>query len=90
MSGENVLSLEDANPSCSRMPSVYTFDNVTGWRGYRLLRPGRGMYHDVRRRLPYYLSDITDAFAYRTVASIIRMYFVKQVYNLNHQLLKIC
>lgn len=37
------------------------------------------MYHDVRRRLPYYWSDIADAFTYRTVASIIRMYFVKYV-----------
>ncbi|KAI0015968.1 HCO3 transporter family-domain-containing protein [Xylariomycetidae sp. FL0641] len=47
-----------------------------GWRSYRILRPCRGMYHDVRRRIPYYLSDITDAWTYRTVASIIRMYFV--------------
>lgn len=37
------------------------------------------MYHDVRRRLPYYWSDIRDAFTYRTIASIIRMYFVKYV-----------
>ena len=37
------------------------------------------MYHDVKRRLPYYPSDITDALTYRTVASIIRMYFVKYV-----------
>lgn len=35
------------------------------------------MYHDVRRRLPYYWSDITDAFTHRTIASTIRMYFVK-------------
>ncbi|KAF4544152.1 Hco3- transporter family protein [Lasiodiplodia theobromae] len=34
------------------------------------------MYHDVKRRLPYYWSDITDAWTYRTVASTIRMYFV--------------
>lgn len=34
------------------------------------------MYHDIRRRLPYYKSDITDAFTYRTVAGIIRIYFV--------------
>ncbi|KAK8036183.1 hypothetical protein PG993_008797, partial [Apiospora rasikravindrae] len=54
----------------------YTYDNERGWRQYRMLRPGRGMYHDVRRRLPYYWSDITDAFTYRTIASTIRMYFV--------------
>ncbi|KAL3439129.1 HCO3 transporter family-domain-containing protein [Aspergillus tetrazonus] len=48
----------------------------SGWRRFRALHPGRGMYHDVRRRLPYYWSDITDAFTYRTVASTVRMYFV--------------
>lgn len=34
------------------------------------------MYHDVKRRLPYYWSDITDAFTYRAFASTVRMYFV--------------
>ncbi|KAK4102628.1 hypothetical protein N658DRAFT_423367 [Parathielavia hyrcaniae] len=56
--------------------ATYTYENLKGWRRWRLLRPGRGMYHDVRRRLPYYISDITDAFTYRTVASTIRIYFV--------------
>lgn len=42
-----------------------------------MLRPGRGMYWDVRRRLPYYWSDITDGFNYRTFAGTIRIYFVK-------------
>jgi len=55
---------------------TYTYEDAKGWRQWRILRPGRGMYHDVRRRLPYYWSDITDAFTYRTVASTIRMYFV--------------
>lgn len=58
---------------------TYTYEDAKGWRQWRILRPGRGMYHDVRRRLPYYWSDITDAFTYRTVASTIRMYFVKWV-----------
>jgi len=57
--------------------SDYMFDNLTGWRQFRVLRPCRGMYHDIRRRLPYYQSDITDAFTYRTIASTVRMYFVK-------------
>ena len=57
----------------------YTYDNIKGWKSMRVLRIGRGMYHDVRRRLPYYCSDIRDAWTYRTVASIIRMYFVKYV-----------
>lgn len=37
------------------------------------------MYHDVKRRLPYYWSDITDGFNYRTFAGTIRIYFVKFV-----------
>lgn len=57
----------------------YTFDGLKGWRRYRVLQPFRGMYHDIKRRLPYYWSDITDAWTYRTVASTIRMYFVKYV-----------
>ncbi|KAK5805961.1 hypothetical protein VI817_000219 [Penicillium citrinum] len=57
----------------------YTYDNIKGWKSMRVLRIGRGMYHDVRRRLPYYCSDIRDAWTYRTVASIIRMYFVNML-----------
>ncbi|KAG9191205.1 hypothetical protein G6011_09293 [Alternaria panax] len=54
----------------------YTFQGVRGWRRWRILQPGRGMYHDVKRRLPYYWSDITDAVTYRVFASTVRMYFV--------------
>ncbi|THV87828.1 hypothetical protein D6D29_00421 [Aureobasidium pullulans] len=54
----------------------YTWEGATGWRRYRMLRPGRGMYHDVKRRLPYYWSDIRDAFTYRAFAATVRMYFV--------------
>ncbi|KAK2749940.1 hco3 transporter family protein [Colletotrichum kahawae] len=54
----------------------YSYDDEKGWRRLRVLRPGRGIYHDIKRRLPYYWSDITDAWTYRTVASTIRMYFV--------------
>ncbi|KEQ90727.1 hypothetical protein AUEXF2481DRAFT_92700 [Aureobasidium subglaciale EXF-2481] len=54
----------------------YTWEGATGWRQYRMLRPGRGMYYDVKRRLPYYWSDIRDAFTYRTFAATVRMYFV--------------
>ena len=57
--------------------ATYTFQNQQGWRRWRMLRPGLGMYHDVKRRLPYYWSDITDAWTYRTFASTVRMYFVK-------------
>ncbi|KAE8849884.1 hypothetical protein PTNB73_01108 [Pyrenophora teres f. teres] len=54
----------------------YTFQGQRGWCKWRILQPGRGMYHDVKRRLPYYWSDITDAFTYRVFASTVRMYFV--------------
>ena len=58
-------------------PPPYSFDHATGWRQYRMLRPGWGMYHDIKRRLPYYRSDITDALNYRTFAGTVRIYFVK-------------
>ncbi|KAI2958799.1 hypothetical protein CBS147323_8575 [Aspergillus niger] len=57
-------------------PYTYSYDNRTGWRRFRVLNPCRGMYHDVRRRLPYYWSDIRDALTYRTIASTIRIYFI--------------
>lgn len=57
----------------------YSYEDLRGWRRWRVLRPGRGMYHDVKRRLPFYWSDITDAWTYRTFASVLRMYFVKYV-----------
>lgn len=56
---------------------TYGYEGVKGWRQYRVLRPGRGMYHDVRRRLPYLTSDITDGFNYRTFAGTVRIFFVK-------------
>ena len=75
------LSETSSLPSLTRAKTYdsYNYEDVKGWRRFRVLRPGRGMYHDVLRRLPYYWSDITDAFTYRTVASIVRMYFVKSV-----------
>jgi len=54
----------------------YTWEGLTGWRSYRVTRPFRGMYWDVRRRLPYYWSDIKDGFTYRTFAGTIRIFFV--------------
>lgn len=66
--------------SSSLHKDAYNYDGTTGWKSYRALRPGRGMYHDVRRRLPYYWSDIVDGISYRTFAGTIRIYFVKSVY----------
>lgn len=64
----------------------YSWDGLTGWKSYRMLRPGRGMYHDVKRRLPYYWSDIKDGFTYRMFAATVRMYFVNLLPALAFQL----
>ncbi|THY30766.1 hypothetical protein D6D01_03100 [Aureobasidium pullulans] len=71
-------STSNSPPEPAQKPSgsEYGFKDARGWRRWRPLRPGWGMYHDVKRRLPYYYSDITDAFTYRTIASTVRMYFV--------------
>jgi hypothetical protein len=55
----------------------YGYDRARGWRRWRPLRPCWGMYHDVRRRWPYYWGDIVDGFNYRTFAGTVRIYFVK-------------
>ncbi|KAL6709308.1 hypothetical protein ACN47E_001715 [Coniothyrium glycines] len=72
------IDLEDTHNEIERpnTSESYTFQGQKGWRQWRILRPGRGMYHDVKRRLPYYWSDIVDAFTYRAFASTVRMYFV--------------
>lgn len=44
------------------------------------------MYHDVRRRWPYYLSDITDGWAYRVFGGTIRIFFVNLLPALAFQL----
>jgi hypothetical protein len=44
------------------------------------------MYHDVRRRIPYYWSDITDGLNYRTFAGTIRIFFVNLLPALAFQL----
>ncbi|KAL4979521.1 hypothetical protein BDW66DRAFT_157344 [Aspergillus desertorum] len=54
-------SLSETFPvSRKRSTSSYAYRS-SGWRSFRALPPGRGMYHDVHRRLPYYWSDVTDA-----------------------------
>ncbi|KAF2422764.1 anion exchange family protein [Tothia fuscella] len=57
-----------------------------GWRRHRELQPFRGMVHDIRRRLPYYWSDIQDGFNYKTFSATIRMYFVNILPALAFQL----
>ncbi|KAJ1327436.1 boron transporter [Microdochium nivale] len=73
---ESGESIEEPRLQHQDTRGSYSFDIQKGWRRWRVLQPCRGMYYDVKRRLPYYASDITDAFTYRTIASTIRMYFV--------------
>lgn len=75
------MESDESNPYLQEVKTEvsYTYESRKGWRRYRIFQPGRGMYHDVKRRLPYYWSDIRDAWTYRTAASTIRMYFVKYV-----------
>ncbi|GLB07825.1 boron transporter 4 [Aspergillus tubingensis] len=68
--------MPDTKYLSGQSPYTYTYDNRAGWRRFRVLNPCRGMYHDFRRRLPYYWSDIRDALTYRTIASTIRIYFI--------------
>ncbi|KAK6343808.1 hypothetical protein TWF696_007469 [Orbilia brochopaga] len=73
---DNGLAREKTHESVYEPLNPYTYVGARGWRKYRPLRPFRGIYHDIRRRLPYYASDFTDALTYRAVASTIRIYFV--------------
>ncbi|GAB7338502.1 hypothetical protein MBLNU457_5253t1 [Dothideomycetes sp. NU457] len=57
-------------------PDPYQWDHLTGWRSYRALHPFRGMYWDVRRRAPWYLTDWADGLRYRTFAGTVRIFFV--------------
>ncbi|KAI7512686.1 hypothetical protein KC347_g2224 [Hortaea werneckii] len=63
-------------PTTDYANDLYTWEGAKGWRAWRFLMPSRGIYHDVRRRLPYYRSDIVDGFNYRTVAGAVRIFFV--------------
>ncbi|KAK4957664.1 hypothetical protein LTR10_005631 [Elasticomyces elasticus] len=64
----------------------YTWEGLSGWKSYRTLRPFRGMYWDVRRRLPWYWSDIRDGFNYRTMAGTVRIFFINLLPALAFQL----
>jgi hypothetical protein len=63
-------------PTTDYAHDAYTWEGTTGWRSIRAARPFRGMYYDVKRRLPWYYSDIVDGFNYRTFAGTVRIFFV--------------
>jgi boron transporter len=74
------------------MPPKFDIDNDgykwpnDGSLWQRVRHPGWGMYCDVRRRLPYYWSDIKDGFNYRTFAGTVRILFVNLLPALAFQL----
>lgn len=71
------MKLPTANPpQVDYANDPYTWDNQVGWKQWRPLRPFRGMYYDVRRRLPFYWSDVVDGLNYRTFAGTVRIFFV--------------
>jgi hypothetical protein len=71
------MESSDALESGTKESMNRTLFRVKEAGNWRILRHGRGMYHDVKRRLPYYWSEVTDALTYRAFASTVRMYFVK-------------
>ena len=75
-----------APPTTDFKNDPYTWDGLTGWKSYRALRPFRGMYWDVRRRAPWYWSDISEGFTYRVFAGTIRIFFVNLLPALAFQL----
>ena len=77
------LPTSDRKPSSRRGPASFPADPrpwpTRSW-AYQY-RPFRGMWADVKRRLPYYCSDWTEAVLpknmQRTVGTTIRIYFLK-------------
>lgn len=49
----------------------------TGQEAWWKIHLFRGMANDIRRRLPYYVSDWVDAWDYRVVPATVYMYFAK-------------
>src|SRR5271169_518241 len=43
------------------------------------IHPFQGMWKDIQRRAPYYVSDWTDALTYRVIPSTFDMFFKKYV-----------
>jgi hypothetical protein len=67
---------------------TYRWETEAGWRKHRPLQPFRGIVHDIRRRLPFYWSDIRDGFNYRTFAATVRMVSIRPpltLYHLSHK-----
>lgn len=80
---ENTLVPDSNSPASSRPASSFEGKYGTPWSERSFVyqwTPFRGMYYDVKGRLPFYVSDWTDGFKprnlYRVVAASIRMYWI--------------
>ncbi|KAK4203640.1 HCO3 transporter family-domain-containing protein [Triangularia verruculosa] len=65
-------ALPPSPPAPTTTSSPATIQKPEPWYKIHL---GRGMYLDVKRRLPYYWSDWTDAWDYRVVPATVYMFF---------------
>jgi hypothetical protein len=77
---ENIDGLSSRSPDIrgeSTSGSVLEPDDVAADSKWWKIHYFRGMIVDVRRRLPYYVSDWADAWDYRVVPATIYMYFAK-------------
>jgi len=59
-----------------RQPTVERHRQTQQWWKINLFE---GMINDIRRRVPFYLSDWTDAWDYRVIPATVYMYFAKYV-----------
>lgn len=69
---QNTANIMVNQPQDSTMPSQRNSSDA--WYKVQLFR---GMINDVRRRIPYYASDWSDAWDYRIIPATVYMYFAK-------------
>lgn len=69
--GRNSTSILENSPN----PQTTDYNDNFTMRSWRAYTPFLGMYRDVRNRLPYYISDWTDALNYRVIPSTLLTFF---------------
>ncbi|KAK5944514.1 hypothetical protein PMZ80_003796 [Knufia obscura] len=72
-------------PTLDTQADPYKWQDEQGFWA-RCAHPCRGMWYDIKRRLPYYWSDIIDGWAYRVFAGTIRIFFINLLPALAFQL----
>ncbi|KIV83487.1 hypothetical protein PV11_05508 [Exophiala sideris] len=79
------MTMPQKNPPIEAQSDPYKWRRDQGFFSH-LGHPGRGIYHDLRRRLPWYCTDFKDGFAYRVFAGTVRIYFINLLPALAFQL----